>query len=465
MKHFFLIALALLASDFKAARIIINGNVQHTKVKSLTYSFNRGVIRYEEVKKTTTIDKKGNFKIVLDLSTLTRISIVIDEQYTSLHLQPGDSIGMKIDYLDFDKSIVFSGKNSSKNNFEKEFGEKFILGHESEIYQQNAYRKAVPFANYCDSMLKAKLHFTDTYREKLDPVFATNFKKNLMYANASDKLDYPGMWVYLKKLKDTLPEMPYSYFDFVKEFSLDTDSLLKTESGFDFLKSVCDHYGNYLERTSGKTLDYYGKMQIAESMVKNERNLLAYNSHLVLSALEYGKFVEAEKIYLSYELKNPNSMYLTELKDTYTKIKSISPGQNAPAFTLLDDAGKKVSLSDFKGKIIYLDFWASWCGPCVRELAFSKKIKPEYEGKDIVFLYISIDEDEKSWKNGITKNEIHGVNLIAPSFDNALCDSYNVKGIPSYFLIGRDGKIIDNNPPRPSEEEALKKLLTSALEK
>jgi thiol-disulfide isomerase/thioredoxin len=141
----------------------------------------------------------------------------------------------------------------------------------------------------------------------------------------------------------------------------------------------------------------------------------------------------------------------------------VSPGQPAPDFNIVGLDGKKYSLNDFKGKVIYLDFWASWCGPCMRELPFAKKIKQEYEGKDILFLYISIDDDAAAWKKAVASKDIKGVHLNDPDFSGKVGKAYNLVGIPSYFLIDKNGKIISNNPPRPSSEEELKKVLNAAL--
>jgi peroxiredoxin len=98
-------------------------------------------------------------------------------------------------------------------------------------------------------------------------------------------------------------------------------------------------------------------------------------------------------------------------------------------------------------------------------LPFSKKIKESFENEDLVFLYISIDEDLESWKNAIVKNNISGIHLSAPGFDHAVCSLYNVSGVPSYFLIDKTGRILNNNPPRPSDGESLTEMLKTALKK
>lgn len=190
---------------------------------------------------------------------------------------------------------------------------------------------------------------------------------------------------------------------------------------------------------------------------------MAYEAHRVNDALNYMSFKDAEKYYNDFIKKYPSSLYQNELSSCYAKTKKVSPGQPAPEFSATGLDGKKYSMVDFKGKLVFLDFWASWCGPCLRELPYAKKIKQEFEGKDILFLYISLDEDLASWKKAVSTYDIKGMHLNDPDFSGAVGKAYNITGIPSYFLIDKNGIIISNNPPRPSSEQELKKVLNTAL--
>ena len=86
----------------------------------------------------------------------------------------------------------------------------------------------------------------------------------------------------------------------------------------------------------------------------------------------------------------------------------LQPGQPAPDFALHDLDGQSVSLSQFEGKVVLLDFWASWCGPCIGDLPNLRKIKAQVAAQPVVFLNISLDANEAAWKQAIAKHEIKG---------------------------------------------------------
>jgi thiol-disulfide isomerase/thioredoxin len=110
--------------------------------------------------------------------------------------------------------------------------------------------------------------------------------------------------------------------------------------------------------------------------------------------------------------------------------------------------------------VVYLDFWASWCGPCMREMPYFRELKERLaDQEDLVYLYISIDTDEQAWRNSVERNQITGVHLNTPGRERGVPAMYNVKWIPSFFIIGRDGNIYDNRPPKPSDPEIDQALL------
>jgi thiol-disulfide isomerase/thioredoxin len=135
---------------------------------------------------------------------------------------------------------------------------------------------------------------------------------------------------------------------------------------------------------------------------------------------------------------------------------------------LTDVNGKVVKMSDFKGKVVYVDFWASWCGPCRAMMPESKKLHEnltDKQKKQIVFLYISIDGNRDAWIKAMQDMGIQGVNVISPgNWNSPACRYYLINSIPRYMIINRKGDIEDVNAPRPNDPELLQRLLRLAGE-
>lgn len=117
----------------------------------------------------------------------------------------------------------------------------------------------------------------------------------------------------------------------------------------------------------------------------------------------------------------------------------------------------------FKGKVIYLDFWATWCGPCRSEMPSSRKQKAELKGKDVAFVYLTgTTSPEMTWKRMIADIPGEHIRLTGEQWD-AICKQFNVSGIPHYMLIDKKGNVVNQKAPRPSSgaelQNAIKKLL------
>jgi thiol-disulfide isomerase/thioredoxin len=93
--------------------------------------------------------------------------------------------------------------------------------------------------------------------------------------------------------------------------------------------------------------------------------------------------------------------------------------------------------------VVLLDFWASWCGPCIGNLPYLRRIKEETADQPVVFLNLSLDASETAWRKAIEKHEIKGVHVRSANFGSDAARAYNVRGIPSYFLVDSQGLIVE----------------------
>jgi thiol-disulfide isomerase/thioredoxin len=141
-------------------------------------------------------------------------------------------------------------------------------------------------------------------------------------------------------------------------------------------------------------------------------------------------------------------------------------GKLAPNFVLQDEQGRSVSLSQFKGKTVYLHFWAEWCGVCVGELPDLKQLQDRTNTDELVIINIAIDSDKDNWKKLISQHQIPGINLLdtKKSSDKTRSDAqYGFEVAPAYVLIGKDGKFLGHDVPAPDEEIFVDWVIAQAI--
>ena len=145
--------------------------------------------------------------------------------------------------------------------------------------------------------------------------------------------------------------------------------------------------------------------------------------------------------------------YLGEFKVRKASI----PGTPFPEnVNLYDLKGNKVDFSKYRGKYVYIDMWASWCIPCIKEIPYLKELEKNLQNKDVMFLSISIDTKDEAWKKKVAALGLEGELLI--NKDNKLGEALNVSGIPFFLIYDKEGKLYKYNAYRPSDVR-LKPLL------
>jgi len=180
--------------------------------------------------------------------------------------------------------------------------------------------------------------------------------------------------------------------------------------------------------------------------------------------------LESARSYTDFqEMNDKFQMYFTlpeqqaRAEAVGSKLVETATGTPAFNFNYADVSGKKTSLTDLKGKVVLLDLWATWCGPCKAQEPFWDELNEQYAGKDGVSAGISVDTDKAAWEKYVAEKDLKGLQLHAGP-GNQLSAAYNVAGIPRYILIDKAGNLITPDSPRPSDPK-LKALIDEWLKK
>lgn len=186
-----------------------------------------------------------------------------------------------------------------------------------------------------------------------------------------------------------------------------------------------------------------------------EAVLARFNHGVLASAL--GDYETAESS-LNQAMKEAKDPQLVAAIRAQLGQLTIRAGRTPPDFTASSLDGRKVSLSGYKGKVVLLDFWATWCGPCIVELPNVKRIYEKYNDEGFEIVSISLDRNEEMLRTFVKRSELdwtHIYNLSLPPGQD-IASQYGVEAIPQMILVGRHGKIVDTGLRGPVLEEAVK---------
>lgn len=211
-----------------------------------------------------------------------------------------------------------------------------------------------------------------------------------------------------------------------------------------------------------------------KTIIENAKNPLLS----MILALQFQEFAAPEYLDMQKKVAEkvasvyPNSPYAKDYAQVLTTLQNqsamtqagastIAVGQPAPDIALPNPNGKVLKLSDLKGKVVLLDFWASWCGPCRRANPSVVAAYNRFKSKGFVVFNVSLDKDRQKWVDAIEQDGLNWEYHVSDLkfWQSQAAALYNVQAIPQQFLIGKDGKIAAVSEAGASIEKELEKLL------
>jgi peroxiredoxin len=168
--------------------------------------------------------------------------------------------------------------------------------------------------------------------------------------------------------------------------------------------------------------------------------------------------------FTSFLAHDTSTMNVHERAQRYLDRVELARARMAPPFSVTTIDGKQISLDSLAGKVVLIDFWATWCGPCRQALPHIRDLARRFQEQPLVVISISLDKDEPKWKEFVAKNQMTWLQYRDGGFNGAVAKSFGVEAIPATFTIDADGVLEDQHVGDADIDGKLKKLVASASE-
>lgn len=420
---------------------VLSGKIENTKsteLKIFKEGQSKGVIK---------IANDGTFVDTLNMEG--EIYLVLGNVSTIIYALNGADLTINADANNFPNSVVITGQKSGMSNY-------IVAKSKINLEDRNNAQQLYSLEE-AEFMLAAKQKMTDMLSQ-LEEVNDAPYslieleKKSLKASYTYSLINYPNYHMYYTQNKNYKPseEMQSAMADFTEndgELYAYSNAYKSVIKGNNYQKGL-----DILNAREVNSLEM-GKILHAKGFeVENIREDLLFDAVKSSLALAHNK----EELYTEYMEVAKDEKNRAKLTEIYEQASKLDKGNPSPKFVDYENySGETSSLDDFKGKYVYIDVWATWCRPCKNEIPHLQKMEKKYHGKNIVFVSISVDNENKkeSWKKMIAEEQMGGVQLFASN--TKFMKDYAIRGIPRFILIDPEGNIVNKNAPRPSDPKLV----------
>ena len=437
---FFLMLLG--CSNSKSSTIVFSGTVKNCGDDFITISNYNSTM-----KKDFPIDSLGNFRAELNVKNDGNYFFKIGRPYSTVRFKKGKNVHLDIDANDFFKSRKYSGDLSIVNNFnvEKSALRSKFVGDPKDYF-------VVPLPEFLAKIKVTKKAVLELINKSSLSIENKKLEKRIAeYDYLQTYNNYQKFYSYHKK-KDA--ELPGDYYQLIIDLDIDDDEMFKHSSAYRNLIVANYRHGSKKAMSLDSSLTIIDFVSEKISNVKSVDCREQFASMLMRKMKQGNENIDEDyqkilTLFSSDRMKN-------KLEAKYRSALETVSGKEAVDFDYENFSGGRTTLKDFYGKLIYIDVWATWCGPCLKEMPSLKELINEYKGKNIEFVSISIDnkKDYEKWRKMVHEKNVGGVQLYdAEGLSSSFMKAFNVGLIPRFMMLDSKGKIITANAPRPSSDE------------
>lgn len=416
---------------------ILEGNITHKSSETVK-------VVGADFEKDIAIHETGQFRDTLYLKHDGFYELYFGPEVAGVYLEKGNSLNISFDETQIGKTLSFSGDSGEFNNF--------LL--KKSKWNESRLTYPVLFSMNEQEFLQA----LDADRASLDSLYSANklskkhkdiLQKEDRYFDATLIENYENAHGYYAQNPEYKTQA--GFYDSLKDINFaDTTEFRKNSTYRDLLET------HWMRVTNSQVSmdDPAFSTQFLKNIDKEFPNGYAKDK-LMFGHLKYwlSPNEAMDEMVAIYRNSNPGKENLNEINDRYDVLKKVTPGNDSPTFNYENFKGGTTNLEDLRGKYVYIDVWATWCGPCLQEIPHLKEFEEDYKDKNVQVVSISIDEPKnyEKWRAMVADKELGGLQLMA---DNAwksdFVQKYGIMGIPRFILLDPEGKIVSPDAHRPS---------------
>lgn len=421
-----------------------------------------------------TLNPDGQFSIEAKVPEPQLAFLIHGDDRLAVFLAPDDTLLVQADAYQFPLVVVFGGKGGGNNTilaqYLRESGVDFnefnnlrykIGDWWASIEEPTGKRmEEIGAADWRAEMDKRRLSatvLTERFAAEnpgaLTPVFQRWMEAEILYAWAYDLLFYGHMYGGRHFVQA-------DFFDF-----LDEAPIISTEIGNGRYRDFVFLWLARAQVRGGTQENFWVGMYRRAGELLADKSLAYTRAEIIEQGFQAEVYKELLPIYNDYLKHNTFVAFDPKVVDLYAKLAPVMPGTPAPEFGASDIGGNGVALSNFRGKVVYLNFWASWCGSCIRKMEILEQYSSEFERNNIAVVHVSIDQNPERWRERVALDGFRGTHLLASDGQGKnLATLFGVEAVPQYFLLDKSGKFADKSGAA-QPEQIRERLLKLASEK
>jgi thiol-disulfide isomerase/thioredoxin len=439
-------------SQYELIGTTLRGKVTDPRGINVSLTLMMDVINLREASYTTKIKADNTFTLEFFLAEPAVGELICGSDTIPMYLEPNDQVELELNGKD-KNFLACSGTGSAHIMFLDGFMH-YSKQLDKQVKAKTRTLTAEAFRDFMSQSHDTKKQFLDNYQDRnsFSATFLSYAQADMDYWYAFYMSNYP--WEYPIYFNEAAPaKVPPNYYDYLTKIKIQNDVALPSKNYRYFLDQ---HLSDLRKKSNNNNITL---KEIAEKNLTGKT--LAYcRAKQIAQDLSYD--INSQKINAvkNFVVNSTYPLYNEAVVAALYRQLPMQSGASAPSFRLSDANGKEITLEELRGKVIYLDFWATWCAPCIQALPHTERIRQRFNENDVAFVYINLDEDKNKWLRYLAEHPLGGkqVNGNSPNpYRETVSALYQATKLPATVIIDRNGNIAaDANEHLDSETAATK---------